>query len=59
MEQKELKSLGWANGWSTIPPEVLEAREKGYKINEETVGRCLHQYTCPEGGWYYMEDSSD
>ena len=59
MEQKELKSLGWANAWSAIPPEVLEARQKEYEIQEETVGRCIHRYTCLEGGWYYMEDSSD
>lgn len=58
-EKQELKSLGWANGWSSTPSQVLEARDKGYKVYETNIGRCLTQYSCPEGGWYYIVDSSD
>lgn len=54
-----MKYLGYANGWIETPECVKEAEEKGYKITEESIGRCVTEVTCEEGGWYYKVDSSD
>ena len=54
-----MKYLGYANGWAKTPECVKEAEKKGYKITEKSVGRCVTEVTCDEGGWYYKVDSSD
>ena len=55
-----MKDLGYMNSWGTeIPEELKEALEKGYEIKEKKIGRCLHEYTCEEGGFKYRIDSSD
>lgn len=48
------------NSWGAeIPEELKEALAKGYEIKEKKIGRCLHEYTCEEGGFKYRIDSSD
>lgn len=32
MADKKIIDLGWANGWHGTPPEVTQAREKGFKV---------------------------
>ena len=55
-----MKDLGYMNGWGTeIPNELKEALAKGYEITEKKIGRCLCEYTCEKGGFYYRIDSSD
>ena len=55
-----MKLLGYANGWSTTPPKVKEARDKGYKYYSERGSyNCETIYYCPEGEFYYYVDSSD
>ena len=54
-----MKDLGYANGLKETPKELIEARAKGYEITERKIGRCLHEYTCEQGGFYYRVDSSD
>ena len=54
-----MKFLGWANGWKETPPEVLEAREKGYPIVEVYSRNCTQRYECKELDFYYLTDSSD
>ena len=48
------------NSWGKeIPEEMKDALAKGYEIKEKKIGRCLHEYTCEKGGFYYKIDSSD
>lgn len=55
-----MKDLGYMNSWGTeIPEELKEALDKGYEITERKIGRCLHEYTCEQGGFRYRIDSSD
>lgn len=55
-----MKDLGYMNSWGdSIPAEFSEALAKGYEIKEKKIGRCLHEYTCEEGGFKYRIDSSD
>lgn len=54
-----LKCLGYANGWSKTPEIVEQANKKNYKYYIFTTGRCETTYYCPEGGFYYLVDSSD
>ena len=55
-----MKDLGYMNSWGTeIPEELKEALAKGYEIKEKKIGRCLHEYTCEQGGFRYRIDSSD
>lgn len=57
---RDMKDLGYMNGWGNIiPKEMAEALKKGYEIKERKIGRCLHEYTCEKGGFYYKIDSSD
>lgn len=53
-----MKYLGYANGWSDTPQEVLDATAKGYKTYWEGDNRGDNTYYCPEGGFYYKVDSS-
>lgn len=53
------KDLGWANGWKETPPEVLEAREKGYPITETYTRGNTTRYDCEELCFCYFVDSSD
>ena len=32
IKENKMELLGYANGWSTTPPEVVNAKEKNYKI---------------------------
>jgi hypothetical protein len=60
-QKKEIKYLGWANGWYyKDPPEVPEiVKNCHHRLKEEKTGRCEHRYTCEICGFYYMVDSSD
>ena len=31
IKENKMELLGYANGWSTTPPKVKEAHDKGYK----------------------------
>ena len=53
------KDLGWANGWKETPPEVLEAREKGYPITETYTRGNTTRYDCEELCFCYFVDSRD
>lgn len=57
--QMNLECLGYANGWSKTPEVVDQADKKDYKYYIFTTGRCETTYYCPEGGFYYLVDSSD
>jgi hypothetical protein len=46
---KEMKYLGWANGWKETPEIVLMCQELGHNV----FGRCK------ECGYYFNVDSSD
>ncbi|MCF2603210.1 hypothetical protein JQM84_05840 [Parabacteroides distasonis] len=55
-----MKDLGYMNSWgNNIPAEFKEALEKDYEITERKIGPCLHEYTCKQGDFRYMIDSSD
>lgn len=54
-----MKNLGYANGWTSTPAEVEAAKDKGFKIYSENIGRCDWAYYCPEGNYCYYVDSSD
>jgi len=53
---KEIKGLGWANGWTEIPEIVKNCT---HKQKVEQTGRCEHRHTCEICGYTYMVDSSD
>lgn len=60
IKENKMELLGYANGWSTTPPKVKEAYDKGYKYYSERGSyNCETIYYCPEGGFYYYVDSSD
>lgn len=54
-----MTGYGYANGWSVTPAPVQACRDLGHVLNEKTVGRCVHEYSCPICGISYLEDSSD
>lgn len=56
-EEKEIKYLGWANGWGDDYPEIVAKCTHRQKV--ETTGRCEHRHTCEICGYTYMVDSSD
>lgn len=56
-QKKEMKYLGWANGWGDNYPEIV--KNCHHSLKEEETGRCEHCYTCEICGFYYMVDSSD
>jgi hypothetical protein len=51
--------IGWANGWATTPPELADAKKKGYSFYSEYTSRGETTIYCPEGNFYYKYDSSD
>jgi hypothetical protein len=54
---KELKSLGYANGWGDSTPElVAKCEHVGYTKN---IGNCLNEFGCEICGYKYLVDSSD
>lgn len=58
--QMNLQCLGYINGWYDNPPELFEkAKGKNYKYYSFYTGRCETTVYCPEGGFYYLVDSSD
>ncbi len=57
MTIKEIKDLGYANGWKETPEIVKECREK-HKQRSRTIGNCLHEYYCDKCGYVYKVDSS-
>lgn len=57
--EKELKSLGSANGWSKTPQIVLDCEKAGHELQGKNIGRCLNEYSCPICGYKYTVDSSD
>lgn len=56
-EKKEIKYLGWANGWGNETPEIVLKCTHRQKV--EQTGRCEHRHTCEICGYTYMVDSSD
>lgn len=54
-----MEYLGYANGWSSTPEIVRQARANGWEIKDTVIGRCVHRYTCEKGDFYYDVDSSD
>lgn len=56
-EKKEIKYLGWANGWGNETPEIVLKCTHRQKV--ERTGRCEHRHTCEICGYTYMVDSSD
>ena len=60
IRENKMNLLGYANGWSTTPPEVVNANKNKYKYYSERGSyNCETIYYCPEGGFYYYVDSSD
>jgi hypothetical protein len=60
IRENKMNLLGYANGWSTTPPEVINANKNKYKYYSERGSyNCETIYYCPEGGFYYYVDSSD
>jgi hypothetical protein len=63
-EERVMKDLGYANGWTETPEEVKKCRD-GHNKGEEhagyskTIGRCLTEYRCSTCGYSYKVDSSD
>lgn len=51
--------LGYANGWTTTPSLVKEAKANGYVLVSQNIGHCLTRYICTELDFYYDVDSSD
>ena len=60
---KEMKNLGWANGWTEAPEIVKKCKEAGHQPKHEERGprnRGLENVvTCEECGYIYRYDSSD
>lgn len=55
-----MEYLGYINDFYRNPPQKYKESEgKGYKYYFEKSGRCETTIYCPEGGFYYKEDSSD
>ncbi len=56
MKGKEMKDLGFANGWTDYPDEYKECKHRRLR---EVVGKCLTRVWCDECGFEFMVDSSD
>lgn len=58
---KELKDLGWANGWGEDPAEYAKHKTEGAKhpVKTSTEGSCVTRYTCEVCGITWRVDSSD
>jgi hypothetical protein len=56
-----MKNLGYANGWTETPEEVVKCNELGHRDQRwaRNVGRCLTEYGCNECGYTYKIDSGD
>lgn len=52
----EIKSYGYANGWSKTPDVIAKCK---HKVERKEIGRCLNEYTCKECGYSYKVDSGD
>ena len=59
MDMRELKDLGYENGWWEMPEMVKKCRELGHRREQKTIGRCLTLTVCKECGYSFKTDSSD
>ncbi len=57
-QKKEIKNLGYANGWGKTPEIVEKCSGKKHVVKSEKAGRCQTKYTCIECGYTYKIDSS-
>lgn len=62
-QRAEMRNLGWANGWTEIPPEVKRCRELGHQpshVDQGPPNRGLeHVVSCDRCRYVYRYDSSD
>ena len=58
-EERKMKNLGYANGWTETPTEVKKCEELGHRTWSRNVGRCNTEHGCDECGYTYKVDSSD
>lgn len=61
MAERNIKDLGYANGWSpdSLERRLVEMTEKaGYKFKEEFIPPHEYKYTCVEAGLTYRTNCS-
>ena len=59
MKTKELKNLGWQNGWKQTPEVVVECMTRCHQAQHVTDhSRCYTKIFCIKCGYTYEVDSS-
>jgi len=61
MEKKNIKDLGFANGWSEDSVErklVEKAKNAGYRFKETFIPPHTFEYVCEEAGLKYRTNCS-
>ena len=60
-EERNMRDLGWANGWAdgSLEKRLVEmTKEAGYVFKEEFIPPHTYKYTCKEAGLTYRTDCS-